>query len=107
MIHFVLGHHSAVSVDTAAAAAKAVVACPDGNDMNSPPLNPRPNLKLRGFVSAEAYGRSRPSTPLRIPAIVAPTTSASVPWRPRSAARGICARRPTTYIDPPMRYGPE
>src|SRR3954463_9838408 len=101
MIHLVLGHHAAVSVDTAAAAANAVVACPEGKDMNSPLLKPRPNLKLRGLVSDEAYGRSRPSTPLRPPAIAAPTTSASVPCRPRSAARGICARRPTTYIDPP------
>jgi hypothetical protein len=41
-IHVEFGHQRVVSFVTAAAAAKAVLVCPDGNDVQSPELNPLP-----------------------------------------------------------------
>src|SRR6185503_1524863 len=104
--HLVRGHHCDVSSDTAAAAANAAVECPDGNDWKSPLFVPRMIAKLLGFVSLEMYGRARPSSTFSAPETTCPTTTASVPWRPSSAARCTPETRPTTNMLPPIRYGP-
>src|SRR4051812_49188410 len=82
------GHHSLVSATTAAAAEKAAVACPDGNDLDESDLNPRPNLKSCELVSPVAYGLFPPAIPLMMSATPAPTTTASVPCTASSAMRG-------------------
>src|ERR1019366_8372573 len=78
------GHIRLTSLDAAAAAANAIVACPEGNDERATDVNPPANLKSRGFVSAETYGRARPTNPLRTSVIATPTMAASVVCQPRS-----------------------
>src|SRR5436305_10542916 len=86
-IHVDLGHQAPVSAVTAAAAAKAEVACPDGNDCRSPLAKPLVNLKSWAFVSPETKGRDRPPRPFRTHVVTSATITASVPCQPRSATR--------------------
>ena len=51
-----------------------------------------PNLNV---VSAETYGRARPTTPLSTVVSAPDTATASVPCSPRSATWLQCASRPT------------
>src|SRR5579885_1293461 len=81
------GHHAPVSAVTAAAAAKADVACPEGNDCRSPFASPLNNLKSRGLVSLETNGLARPAIPLSTHVTTSATATASVPCQPRSATR--------------------
>ena len=63
--HVDFGHHVPVSAVTAAAAAKALVACPDGNDWRLPFRKPLNGLKSWALVSEVTNGRDRPMMPLR------------------------------------------
>src|SRR6478672_3043823 len=87
MTHVDFGHHSVVSSVTAAAAAKAVVECPDGNDRYRLVENPFPRWKSSGS-SMDTNGRERPSVPLITYDVSSPSSTASVPCHPRSAMRG-------------------
>src|SRR5438309_11578316 len=83
-IHLAFGHQAPVSAVTAAAAANAEVACPEGNDCRSPLPKPFKNLKSWGLVSPETNGRERPSTPLSTQVRRSATITASVPCQPRA-----------------------
>src|SRR5689334_15217915 len=84
MTHVDFGHHVPVSAVTAAAAANADVACPDGNDWRAAFVNPRKNLKSCGLASELTNGRARPVTPLRTYVATSARNTASVPCQPRS-----------------------
>src|SRR6185436_4339649 len=101
-IHVERGHQRAVSLVTAAAAANAVDVWPDGNDVQSPERNPRPNAKSSGSSPSDRNGRARPASHLMTVVIDCENTTASVPCQPRSATRSLRIRRPTMYIVPPM-----
>ena len=85
--HVDFGHQVPVSAVTAAAAANADVAWPDGNDCRLPFLKPLNNLKSCGFVSPATNGLERPVMPLSAYVTTSATMTASVPCQPRSAMR--------------------
>src|SRR3954465_262649 len=87
MTHVDFGHQSVVSSVTAAAAAKAVVECPDGNERYRLVAKPLPKWKSSGS-SIVTNGRERPSAPLITYDVSSPSSTASVPCQPRSAMRG-------------------
>src|SRR5215467_2341353 len=101
-IHSDLGHQRVVSFVTAAAAANAVVACPDGNDAQSPDVNPFVARQSVGSVPSESEGRARPATPLMTYVMPSASSTDSVPCHPRSAMRSACVSLPTMYSVPPM-----
>src|SRR5471030_480982 len=96
-IHVILGHMRLTSLDAAAAAAKAIVAWPEGNDCRLPEVNPPANLKSCGLVSAETKGRERPTSDLITSEIVRPTMAPSVVCHPRSFIFSLWLMRPMRY----------
>src|SRR5690242_10738020 len=95
-----------ISLVTADAAAKAAVVCPDGKDCRSLLLNPPNSLKSCGLLSAETYGRARPSEPLSTAVTTDARSTDSVPCHPRSSSHGCPPHRPMAYIPPPMMNAP-
>src|SRR5438105_12033973 len=83
--HVDFGHHVPVSAVTAAAAANADVACPDGNDWRLPSPKPFKNLKLCGLVSLNTKGRERPALTFHAYVTTSATTTASGPCQPAAA----------------------
>src|SRR3954468_16090413 len=100
------GHMRCTSAVTAAAAANAVVECPDGNDCRVDDENPLANLKSLGWVPMDASGRARPSVPFSTPVMPEESSTASVPCHPRSLSCGLSATTPMPYSAPPMRNEP-
>src|SRR4051812_1692808 len=80
--HVERGHQRAVSFVTAAAAANAVVAWPEGKDCRSPFPKPFPTWKSCGLSPLETYGRERPPVPLITYVRASASSTDSVPCQP-------------------------
>src|SRR5215207_4482664 len=105
-IHVDLGHQRVVSFVTAAAAANAVVVCPEGNDFQSPDANPLPRRKSSGSSPFERNGLPRPMMPFSTVVTPSPNSTAVVPCQPRSATRSNLPTLPMARSVPPITYAP-